>query len=125
MKLAAVLLCAVSLLLAAQAPEVAPPMTTEVLVILTAKPGVSRQQILNVMPGEVRDTVKLYLDGKIRQWYSKSDGKGVVFIVDAKTADDARAIMEALPLAKEHLMDYEYIPIGPLRPLAALIGASK
>jgi hypothetical protein len=45
--------------------------------------------------------------------------------VYAKTADDARAIMEALPLAKEHLMDYEYIPIGPLRPLAALIGASK
>jgi len=66
MKLAAVLLCAVSLLLAAQGPEVAPPVTTEVLVILTAKPGVSRQQILNVMPGVVRDTVKLYLEGKIR-----------------------------------------------------------
>jgi hypothetical protein len=66
--------------------------------------------------------VKLYLDGKIRQWYSRGDGKGVIFLVDAKTADEARAIMETLPLAKEHLMDTEYIPVGPLMPLRALIG---
>jgi hypothetical protein len=38
--------------------------------------------------------VKLYFDGKIRQWYSRGDGKGVVFLVDAKTEDEARAIME-------------------------------
>jgi hypothetical protein len=53
----------------------------------------------------------------------KRDGKGAIFLVDAKTADEARAIMETLPLAKEHLMDHEYIPIGPLMPLKALIGA--
>jgi len=27
-----------------------------------------------------------------------------------------------LPLAKEHLMDHEYIAVGPLMPLMALIG---
>ena len=43
--------------------------------------------------------MKLYLDGKIRQWYSRGDGKGVIFLVDAKTEDEARAIMETLPLA--------------------------
>jgi hypothetical protein len=30
--------------------------------------------------------------------------------------------MEALPLAKEQLMDHEYVPVGPLMPLRALIG---
>ena len=35
------------------------PKTTEVMVILTAKQGVSRQQIMNVMPAEIRATVKL------------------------------------------------------------------
>lgn len=105
------------------APEAVLPKTTEVMVILTARPGVTRQQIMAVMPSEVRDTVKLYLDGKIRQWYSRGDGKGVVFFVDAKSESDARAVMETLPLAKEHLMDYEYIPIGPLMPLSALIAA--
>jgi hypothetical protein len=31
--------------------------------------------------------------------------------------------METLPLAKEHLMDHEYIPVGPLMPLRMLMGA--
>ena len=99
------------------------PVTTAVMVILTAKQGVTRPQIMALMPSEIRATVKLYLDGKIRQWYSRGDGKGVIFLVDAKTADEARAIMETLPLAKEHLMDYEYIPVGPLMPLMTLLGA--
>jgi hypothetical protein len=66
--------------------------------------------------------VKLYLDGKIRQWYSRGDGKGVIFLIDAKTEDEARAVMETLPLSKEHLMDHEYIPVGPLMPLLGLLG---
>jgi hypothetical protein len=103
-------------------PSVAIPKTTEVLVIQTPKQGVTAQQILAVIPSEIRATVKLYLDGKIRQWYSRGDGKGVIFLVDAKTEDEARAIMETLPLAKEQLMDHEYIPVGPLMPLRALMG---
>ncbi len=101
---------------------VASPKTTEVMVILTTKQGVTRQQIMNVMPAEIRATVKLYLDGKIRQWYSRGDGRGVIFLLDAKTVDEARAIMDTLPLTKENLMDHEYIPVGPLMPLTALIG---
>jgi hypothetical protein len=103
-------------------PSVAIPKTTEVLVIQTPKQGVTAQQIMAVIPSEIRATVKLYLDGKIRQWYSRGDGKGVIFLVDAKTEDEARAIMETLPLAKEQLMDHEYIPVGPLMPLRALMG---
>ena len=99
------------------------PKTTEVMVILTAKQGVTQQQILNVMPDEIRATVKLYLDGKIRQWYSRGDGKGVILLIDAKTVDEAHAIVDSLPLSQENLMDDEYIPVGPLMPLTALIGA--
>ena len=103
-------------------PSVAIPPPSEVLVIETPKQGVTPQQIIAVMPFEVRATVNLYLDGKIREWYSRGNGKGVVFLVDAKTENEARAIMETLPLAKEQLMDHEYIPIGPLMPLRMLIG---
>jgi hypothetical protein len=31
--------------------------------------------------------------------------------------------METLPLAKEDLMDHEYIPVEPLMPLRALMGS--
>jgi len=103
-------------------PSVAIPKTTEVLVIETPRQGVTAQQIMAVIPSEIRATVKLYLDGKIRQWYSRGDGKGVIFLVDAKTEDEARAMMETLPLAKKQLMDHQYIPVGPLMPLRALVG---
>jgi len=106
-------------------PSVAIPKTTEVLVIQTARQGVTPQQIqqiVDLMPSEIRATMKLYFDGKIRQWYSRGDGRGVVFLVDAKTEDEAKAIMETLPLAKEHLMDHIYVPVGPLMPLRALMG---
>jgi len=103
-------------------PAIAVPKTTAVLVIQTPRQGVTAQQVMAVIPAEIRATVKLYLDGKIREWYSRGDGKGVIFLVDAQTEDDARAIMETLPLAKEQLMDHEYIPVGPLMPMRALLG---
>ncbi len=103
-------------------PKAAIPKTSEVIVIQTARQGVTAQQIMAVMPSEVEATVKLYLDGKIREWYSRGDGRGVVFMVEAKTEDEARAVMETLPLAKEQLMDHQYIPVGPLMPLRMLIG---
>jgi hypothetical protein len=101
-------------------PSVAIPKTTAVLVILTPREGVTPQQVMAVIPDEIQATVKLYLDGKIREWYSRGDGKGVIFLLDVKSEEEARALMETLPLAKEHLMNHEYIPVGPLMPLRAL-----
>lgn len=107
---------------ASDLPSIAIPPPSEVLVIETPRQGVTFQQVIAVMPTEVRETVNLYLDGKIREWYSRGNGKGVVFLVNAKSEDEAKAFMETLPLAKEHLMDTEYIPVGPLMPLRLLIG---
>ncbi len=108
--------------LSTQPPAAPPsPRTTEVMVILTAREGVARQQIMAIMPAEIRATVKLYLDGKIRQWYSRGDGRGVIFLIDAKSVDEAHAVVDTMPLSKENLVDHEYIPVGPLVPLAALI----
>ena len=103
-------------------PSIAVPITTAVLVIQTPREGVTFEQVMDVIPAEMRATVTLYLDGKIREWYSRGDGKGVVFLMDAKSEDEARAIVEGLPLAKEKLMNTQYIPVGPLMPLRALMG---
>jgi hypothetical protein len=99
--------------------------TTGVFVLLSPKPGVTRAQVMAVMPAEIRATVQLYLDGKIREWYSREDGRGGVFLLNTKDVAEARAIMEALPLAKENLLDDEYIPVGPLMPLRLLMANSS
>jgi hypothetical protein len=42
-------------------------------------------------------------------------------LIDAKTVDEAHAVVDTMPLSKQNLVDHEYIPVGPLVPLAALI----
>jgi hypothetical protein len=114
---AAVVYAAVPLF--AQTPVAAP--TTAVLLRLTVKPGVDRPQVTKVMPEEIRDTVKLYLDGKIQQWYSLSDGKGVIFILNCGSVAEAKTLVEALPLAKANLVNLEYTALAPLTPLRLLV----
>src|SRR5215475_4542665 len=96
------------------------PTITGVMVILTVKAGVTREQVMAVMPPEIRQTVQLYLNGQIREWYSRGDGRGVVLLLDTRDVAEAQAIMEGLPLAKQNLMDHEYISLGPLLPLRLL-----
>ena len=96
--------------------------TTGVFALLKAKPGVTRERVMAIMPAEIRATVQLYLDGKIREWHSREDGMGGVFLLNTGDVAEAESIMEALPLAKEHMLDHEYIPVGPLMPLRLLMG---
>jgi len=97
------------------------PTTTGVIVILTAKAGVTREQVMALMPAEIRETVLLYLNGKIREWYSRGDGRGAVFLLDTKDVAEAHTIMDRLPLAKGNLLDHDYIAVGPLFPLRLLM----
>jgi hypothetical protein len=97
------------------------PEITGVLTILSPKPGVTPEQIIKLMPAEIRATVPLYLEGKIQQWYTRGDGKGVIFMLNCKDAAEARALVESLPLSKENLMDEQFISVGPLLPLGILL----
>lgn len=119
---ATALLVGSSTLAAAQSPAPASPVTA-VLVDLTIKPGVEASALTAVMPDEVRETVIAYLDGKIQQWFARADGRGVVFILNVHTVDEAAAVMNALPLGKAKLADFAYTPLTPLTPLRRLLSA--
>jgi hypothetical protein len=88
-------------------PQAPTSTTTGVFALLKAKSGVTREQVAAIMPAEIRATVQLYLEGKIREWYAREDGKGAVLLLNARDLEEARSIMEALPLAKENLLDHE------------------
>ncbi|MBW5440769.1 hypothetical protein FXB41_40330 [Bradyrhizobium canariense] len=95
------------------------------MVILTAKSNVTREQVVAVMPAEVRQTVQLYVGGKIREWFSRADGRGAVFLLDTRDVAEAHAIMDDLPLARQGLVDHEYIAVGPLLPLRLLLASPE
>ena len=74
------------------------------------------------MPREVSDTVRLYLAGKIDQWYVRKDTRGVVFLMNVSSVEEAHVLLEKLPLGVAGVMKFELIPVGPLSPLNYLLG---
>ncbi|MEO8895595.1 MAG: hypothetical protein ABI450_06925 [Rhizomicrobium sp.] len=118
MRLPAFALFAVTAFAAPALAQTAAVPTTKVLAISHSMGApMTPEQRASIMPHEVHDTVNAYLDGKIDQWYFQTSGKGVVFIVNASSVEDAKAILEKFPLGQAGLMGFDYIPIGPLNPL--------
>jgi len=103
----------------AHAQTAAPSVPTTKILAISHPMGapMTPEQRAKIMPHEVHDTVNAYLDGKIDQWYFQTSGRGVVFIVNATTTEEAKAILEKFPLGQAGLMGFDYIPIGPLNPL--------
>ncbi|XUJ32663.1 hypothetical protein ACQ5SK_30295 [Bradyrhizobium japonicum] len=83
----------------AQSPT-PPTPTTRILAIGTVNPGADVAAARAVLPMEVRETVKLYLDGKIDQWYSLQNRAGVAFILNVTDIAAAHDVLEKLPLGK-------------------------
>ncbi len=98
------------------------PQTNKILAIGSVTAKGTPAAIAPVLPFEVRATVRNYLAGKIDQWFFQTEGYGVVFIMNATSRAEAREILEKLPLGIAGMMEFELIALGPLAPLALLVG---
>jgi hypothetical protein len=96
--------------------------TTRILAIGTINRGVDPAAVRSILPNEIRETVKLYLDGKIDQWFSLQGRSGVAFLLNVTDPAAAHDMLEKLPLGRAHLMSFELIPLAPLNPLRQLQG---
>lgn len=74
-----------------------------------------------IMPSEVPGTLQLYLEGKIEQFFFMQDKPGVVFLLNVASVEEAKATVGALPLTAGGFLDYDFLPVGPLKPLGLLI----
>ncbi len=51
----------------------------------------------------------------------REDQNGVVFLLNAGIVTEAKALLEQLPLGKAKLMEFDFVPLGPLSPLGILL----
>ncbi len=102
------------------APNLTVP-TTKLLAIGTFTAKATQDVLKPVLPSEVRDTVRLYLAGKIDQWFIKQDQSGVVFLMNVTDAKEAHELLDKLPLGRAGLMEFQLIPLGPISPLRVLL----
>ena len=113
----------------AQAPTTLPGMTavptTKVLAIGSLTGKGTPADATALMSQEVPATVRLYLNGKIDSWYVRKDTRGVVFLMNVSTTEEAHELLEKLPLGVAGLMKFDLIPVGPLSPLNYLLPKEK
>jgi hypothetical protein len=95
--------------------------TTKVLAIGYFPAPLTPEQRQAIMPREVPDTVRLFLSGKIDQWWWRQDGKGPVFLMNVTSVQEARRLLATLPLDEAKLIEFELIELGPLKPLHLLL----
>ncbi len=70
---------------------------------------------------EVDQTVKLYLADVVREIYFRQDRSGTVLVLEAASLEEARKMVDTLPLVKAKMIDFDLIPLGPFMPLALLL----
>jgi len=92
----------------------------KIIAVGTLKP-LSPEQQQQYMPTEVPDTLKLYLDGKIEQFWLRENMGGTIFVMNVDSVDEAKSLLGALPLTAADLLTFELMPVGPLSPLSMLI----
>jgi len=95
--------------------------TTRILAIGQFTKPPTPEQIKELFPKEVPATLRLYLAGKIDQWWIRQAQPGPVFLLNVTSVEEARVLMEELPLGRAGLMKHEFIELGPLTPLHLLL----
>ena len=95
--------------------------TTKILAIGHFTKPPTPEQLKELFPKEVPATLRLYLAGKIDQWWIRQAQPAPVFLLNVTSVEEARVLIEELPLGQAGLMKHEFIELGPLTPLHLLL----
>jgi hypothetical protein len=92
----------------------------KVMAIAAPKVALTPDVLKPHMTTEVHATLKLYLEGKIEQfWFVEQ--LGPIFLMSTDSIDQAKATLDTLPLVAAGLVGYDLKRVGPLMPLGRLI----
>jgi hypothetical protein len=83
-------------------------------------PGITLEKVQPHLQAESKHAWQLYARGIFRELYFRGDRPGAVIILECKDVEEAKKIMADLPLVKENLIEFEYIPLQHFAPFAVL-----
>jgi hypothetical protein len=98
-----------------------PVPTTKILAIGHFPVPLTAEQRKALGHNEVSETVRMYLAGKIDQWWYRQDGLGVVFLLNVTSVNDAKELAESLPFGHAELLKFDLMALAPLAPLQVLL----
>lgn len=74
-----------------------------------------------VLSHEVPHTLKLYLEGKLEQFWFRQDVPGTFFLMNVESIEEARSTLDAMPIVAAGFLKYDVYAVGPLAPLGLLL----
>ncbi|MFV0422895.1 hypothetical protein [Oleidesulfovibrio sp.] len=93
----------------------------KVLAIDKVSPDATPERVRELFMKEVHHTIKMYLADIVREIYFREDRSGTVLMLEVPSLDEARKLIDTLPMVKDGLLEYDLIPLGPFMPLALLV----
>ncbi len=67
------------------------------------------------LEAEALQALRLFAVEKIREIYSRTDGKGAIIVLEARDEAEARAFLETLPLVQKGMLEIELYGTKPYR----------
>ncbi len=83
-------------------------------------PGATKEKIYPHLKEEAAKAWELHNAGMFREMYFRTDRAGAVLILECADVEEARKLLDSLPLVTAGLVDFDIIPLGPFMPLATL-----
>lgn len=71
------------------------------------------------LEAESAHAMKLFADETVREIYSRNDGKGAILVLEAENEEEAKKIVDELPMAKLGLLSFDIYGIKPYRGFVA------
>ena len=96
--------------------------TTHILAIGRFVRPLTANEQWSIMPGEVQDTLRLILDGKIEQGWVRKDQQGAVFVMNVSTVEEAHKLLEKFALGD---CPFDGVRFAPDRSLGPAPNASR
>lgn len=95
----------------------------KVLAIERELPGVIDADFEPHLAAEAARAWDLYQDGVIRELYFRADRHEAVLVLESTTIEQARQVLDTLPLVQNRLIDFDLIALRPYPGFARLFGA--
>ena len=89
-------------------------------------PGVTEKDIVPHLKQEAAKAWELHVAGIFREIYFRTDHPGVVIILECADVEEAKQVLNGLPLVKAGLIDFHLIvPLGAFMPFETLFADSQ
>jgi hypothetical protein len=85
----------------------------KILAIEKEMPGVREEEFKPHLRAEAAKAWGLYQAGVFREMYFRQDWPGAVLILECTDVEQAREVLNTLPLVQEGLISFDVIPLAP------------